>query len=38
MTVNRYGRFEEWPEGLFDQAAEDSQALLLESLRKKAGD
>ncbi len=38
VTVNRYGSFEEWPEGFFDQAAEDSQALLLEGLRKKAND
>jgi predicted ATPase len=38
VTVNRYGSFMEWPEGFFDQAAEDSQALLLEGLRKKAGD
>jgi predicted ATPase len=38
VTVNRYGSFEEWPEGFFDQAAEDSQALLLEGLKKKAGD
>lgn len=38
VNVNRYGSFEEWPEGFFDQAAEDSQTLLLEGLKKKAGD
>lgn len=38
VSVNRYGNFEDWPEGFFDQAAEDSQALLIEGLKKKAGD
>ncbi len=37
VAVNRYGSLEEWPDGFFDQAAEDSQALLEEGLRRKAG-
>ena len=37
-TVNSFGTFEEWPEGFFDQAAEESQALLAAALSKRAGD
>lgn len=35
MRPNRYGSFEDWPEGFFDQAPRESEAILRAAVRKR---
>jgi hypothetical protein len=36
LPANRYGGFDEWPEGFFDEAASDSRELIRAGLKKRA--
>lgn len=38
LETNRYGGFDEWPEGFFDQGSVDAQQLLRAGMRKKKPD
>jgi predicted ATPase len=35
LPTNRYGGFDEWPEGFFDEGALDSRELVRAGLRKR---
>jgi predicted ATPase len=35
LATNRYGGFDDWPDGFFDQGSVDAQHLLLAGMRKK---
>lgn len=35
LEPNRYGSFDDWPAGFFDQAADDAEQILRESARKR---
>jgi predicted ATPase len=37
LATNRFGGFDDWPEGFFDQGSRDAQRLLQAGMRKKQG-
>ena len=38
VETNRYGGFEEWPEGFFDQNVEETRQIIEQGLQKKHRD